>query len=329
MFLSARMVTSSAPVFCMRCGRRRLGGEYGCPACGGDVYGTTVPGDAVEVARTERPVGGVLGELLRLPDGAVVMLHGPRGSGKTSLALQAFERPHVASSEMEPLELLDYARRLGVKLGNVSMIQVLTLPEPRVDLGIPEDARDVVVDSLTATHQAASVMAELQERTRRVGGRAIVIVQHRKDDEYAGSAEIAHAADVEVEVLLVQGARTVRVLKNRFGALGNRAFRLAGGAPESGSRGRYYSVEGRLGDYRLVPHPSAGARHAAYLLAVERALDDPDSPALELPPPPCAVAALPSRLYRGGWIEPEDRADRARYADAHGVPYFSPCGDDT
>lgn len=288
------------------------------------MYGPSVPGSARPRRRTGDELHGLLGRLASLPRGKILLLHGTRGIGKTSLALTAFRRPHVATSEMEPEELLRYARRLGARVHGVSAIRVEELEgETAVDLGVGPGADELVVDSLTATSADVAAMRAVKAWCDATGGRACVVLQHTKDGQYAGSSAIAHAGDVEAELVAGDGERKLRLVKNRFGSLGDLEFALGPKGPYAPVRGRYYSVEGRPGAYRLASYPSAGAQRAAYLEAVERDRAHGRS-TLELPDPPVAVAAVPSVLYPGGWVEPEDQATRAAFAEARGVPYFSP-----
>lgn len=311
--------------YCARCARVRRAGEWRCPACGCDAYDDVVAGTARPRKRGKHPLAGVLGRVVELPPGGLLLLHGPRGVGKTSVALGALDRPWLVTSEMEPEELLRYARRLGARVDRVSRPTWIE-EELRLDLGEPPAGRprDLVLDSATATGHAVEALVAVRAHVRELGVRAIVLVHETKDGLIRGSSSLGFDCDVDVRIDYDAGARRIEVLKNRFGAEAELRFELGEDGPRLPAADRYYSVEGRPGAYRLEPWPADQARHAAYLRAVEAARAQEDGPVLYLPPPPVAVAALPSTLYARGWIEPPDVAGRKAYAQAQGVPYFSP-----
>lgn len=310
----------------MRCGRSRLSGEWSCPACGCDVYADHVPGSARPRKALPSPLGGVLAGLVELHPGQVLLLHGPRGVGKSTVALQALTRPSVVTAEMAPHQVLTYARRIRARLTEVR-VPVWDAAAARIELQLaPErSSRDVLLDSLTATGRPVEALAALRAWCSERGARAIAIVQQTKEGEARGPSSLGFDCDVEVRLEEVAGQRRAVVEKNRNGPEGSRLYRLTEAGAHSAPAPRYYSVEGHGGRYQLRPHPDPGARYAEYLRAVEASMQrDEGGEQLTLPEPPAAVAAQRSALYRGGWIEPVDHEARAAFALAHGVPYFSP-----
>lgn len=326
------MSAPTPPVsFCQACGRARELGEWGCP-CGCDVYGAEVPpGVAGAETFPLRRLAGALGGVLSVRPPAVIGMHGRRGSGKTTLALQACTRPHVVTAEMDEGLVAAYLTRLGVRHHGISRPRREEDPLTRQAVirwgESAESADELVLDSATETGDELLAVETARAWATRRGGVAIVIFQHTKAGDARGSAQALHACDVEVLVEQLDGERVVSVVKNRFGGTTSAAFDLAGGGPAQPARDRYYSVEGEAPAYRLVPYPSPrSGPYAAFWRWAEAQLNDPsdDGEPVTLPDAPCAVAALRSELYRPPWSEPPDVADRAAFARAQGVPYWSP-----
>lgn len=316
------------PEFCLSCGRPRAQGEWGCP-CGGDVYGDEVPAGVGGLETFPlRPLVGQLGALLSVRPPAVVAMHGRRGSGKTTLALQACRRPHVVTAEMDEDLVSAYLARLGVRHAGISRPRRAEdeAGQPVLRWGASaEEADELVLDSATETGDELLAVQMARAWAIRRSGVAIVIFQHTKAGEARGSAQALHACDVEVLVEQLEGERLVSVVKNRFGGTASAAFDLADGAPAAPARDRYYSVEGEAPAYRLVPYPSPrSGPYAAFWRWAEAELGKDEGEPVSLPDPPCAVAALRSELYRPPWAEPPDVAARAAFARAQGVPYWSP-----
>jgi PAS domain-containing protein len=295
-----------------------------------------VPGTATPVARAPAPVGGILSGLLELPRNAIALLHGPKGVGKSTLVLSMLQEPWLCGDEMVPELVLAYVTRQGSRLAGISRPEWIGEPINDMDLRIPdrEVPPDVIVDSATATGHPVETLRALRRYTARYGTRGLVIVQQTKDGQARGSATLAFDVDVEIELEIDRGERRAVITKNRFGWEGSRAYALTDRGIGLPTFSGYYSVEGVPGRYRLVRHPAPTRMpYAGYLWAVEEdlagleRLADEDlvgRKVLELPPGPVAVAAQRSRLYRGGWVEPQDWEARRVFAEAHGLPYFSP-----
>jgi len=310
------------PTYCVRCGRQRRPSEFACPGtpvapCGGTFYGREVPGTA-RPSPTSGPLAGALAGLLELPPGAVALLHGPKGAGKTSIALTALTEPWVSSSEMAPGMVLAYAARMGVRLAGVSTPELLEprpLEGPPVRLHVPRRhaAGDVLLDSVTRCGDALGALRALEAHCKATGARGIAIAQHTKEGDVKGPAALEYDCDAIVEV---QRGR-LNVTKNRFGREDSRLFALEEAGAALPTWDRYYSIEGDGPNYRIVPWPSSpGARFAEPYRAATAGK-------LELPEPPIAVAAEHSRVY-GGWIAPPDVAQRKQFAASNGLTFWEP-----
>jgi hypothetical protein len=277
--------------------------------------------------REPSPVRGLLANVVDLPPGGLALLHGPRGVGKTTIMLGMLEQPWLVTSEMDPQELLRYAKRQGAELAGVSRFTWIGEPTNEILLNVRRGGfdvpPDVLFDSASATGHPVEAVQAMRRRCARYGTRGLVIVHQTKDGEARGSGSITYEVDVELRLEDDRGERRVLVEKNRYGPVGSVAYRMTTEGVSLPSPNGYYSVEGAAGRYRLVRHPAARRMfHAAYLWAVEAARDAGEE--LDLPAAPLAVAASPSRLYRGGWVEPQDVSERRAFAEAHGIPYFSP-----
>lgn len=275
---------------------------------------------------------GVLGELVRPIPPAVIVLHGRRGSGKSTLALGSFARPYVVTAEMSPALVELYLHRLGQAHAGIDEAWLDAEASPaELHLGQgAERVRELVLDSATETGDEIAAVRACRAWARRRQGVAILVFQHTKDGQPRGSSAALHACDVEILVEELDGDRVIDVQKNRFGPTGSRTFRLESDGAAAPKRDRYYSVEGSGGAYRLVPWAglatptSRTCGRAGVLRFQEEQLAEEDGKPLPLPPPPRAVGASRSLLAPRGWIEPPDWEQRAAFAVAQGVPYWSP-----
>jgi hypothetical protein len=353
-----------AKSWCINCSRRRLLDEFRCPACGCEHYDDQLYGpggeEPVNDPKTAK-LGGILGRIVTLNAGEVLVLLGPKGAGKTSLALSGFQEilePWVMTSEMSPRKLRRYAKRLGIKLGGISepgqvprvsrllapsssgdpFDRPLELPEHQaareaeteLGLSFPRDGRFMgyIVDSLTMTGDPVRALALLMDRCQATGARAIATSQWTTAGTARGGSMIEYNADVTVEIEKISATeRRAVCTKSRNEEEKSILFQYQ----EDGNVGGlawdpvYYSIEGTDPDYTIVPWPSPGAhppRHAGLLRALASGERLED---LELPPPPVAVAALDGgNLYpgRSRWVEPRDARHRAAFANAHGLNYY-------
>ena len=262
------------------------------------------------------PLLGLLGLVCVLPPGNVLALFGEAGAGKSALALTAFERPHVTTSEMGPSLVIAYARRNHAEI--LECVPFRLNDDNSIDLRVMVGPGgiwpDVVLDSGSGTGDAMAAMKAAKRYAETRNARVIVIMHVRKDGRMRGSAVLEHEPDVLVELT----GKRLEVKKSRHGqAMTLQVRRHAeSGVHKVRPMSGYFSIEGDDGDApRLVPVPGRGSKRAGVFKK---------KAGLKLPPPPFAASALKSHLYESGWVEPDDQAERVAYAHAHGIPYFSP-----
>lgn len=170
--------------------------------------------------------------------GAVVLLAGEPGVGKSTLLLQAADAVAAAGNQVLLVSAEESVEQIGLRAARLGLgaSPVAALAERDVDLvgAVARRARPdvLVVDSiqtLAAPDVAGSAgsAAQVRECTARLcslardAGIAVVLVGHvTKDGSIAGPKLVEHAVDV---VLYLEGdprldLRVVRSLKNRFGA---------------------------------------------------------------------------------------------------------------
>jgi hypothetical protein len=278
--------------------------DWACPACFGDIFGPDLAGHLNPPERApETLLGGPLSDVQVRP-GAVVLLWGPPGGGKTTLAIRACSpKTLFLTNEMAPDLVLRYARRLGVRIGRIAA------PQHDADGGLtwPDAAwRVVVLDSVTHCPADYAAMLAIRDYARSNDAIAVVIAQATKAGDMRGDRRIEHDAEIVIRV----GDNRYDVTKNRFGPT------FSGVLSKVDQRG-YYSIEGEAGSYRLAAHPSRRATWNAPLLAWERAPSG-------APLPPVAVAARSSALYPSGYVEPPDIDERVAFAARLGVPIWRP-----
>src|SRR5207244_494586 len=127
--------------------------------------------------------------------GSVVLLHGPPGAGKSTLALQAaagVAGSVYASAEEDAARVADRAVRLRLR-------RDLLLLEARGAAGALaacHDAPLIVLDSLQALagHAVASAAAAL-DHARRTGACVVLVCHETKAGQHAGPRAIEHLVD--------------------------------------------------------------------------------------------------------------------------------------
>jgi hypothetical protein len=319
----SRVNDQGEAVFCVKCARPRESGEFRCVGvttaghlCGCTVYDSTVPGSAVPTVPDIPPLFGQLGELLALPRGEVAILLGPRGAGKSGLALTAFRRYWVSSTEMNPPKILEYAARLGARRGLVGCTMLRADGDSdHVDLRVARPALgepwpDLIVDAIQHGEVSPQrVLRQIYSYTRATGARAIAVSQVTRTGEARGGADLEHLCDALLEVT----RQRVSVLKSRSGPERSAPHRRAGASP---TVARYYAVETTRQGYAMRMHPG-DLKWGAPFRAAERGNLD------LLPPPPLALAAKRSTLYGGQWVDAPDWEARRDYAHALGVPFLT------
>lgn len=197
-----------------------------------EVEAYEIPRAPTGVAELDRVLGG------GLVPGAVVLIGGDPGIGKSTLLLQALAHMSVAhrvlyvSGEESPQQIALRAQRLALDAGQVVLLAEINLEKI---LGIlqREKPKVAVIDSIQtvyseALQSAPGSVAQVREcaaqltRYAKQSGTSIVFVGHvTKEGTLAGPRVLEHIVDT---VLYFEGEtsssfRLVRAFKNRFGAV--------------------------------------------------------------------------------------------------------------
>lgn len=246
---------------CTECGGQTLKWQGQCPHCtawntlvetiaektASRFQALTEPSKLQKLSQVEageeqrRPTG--IGELDRvlgggLVRGAVVLLGGDPGIGKSTLLLQALSLMDAScnavyvSGEESPQQIAIRARRLAVEPGSLNLLAEIQLEKILSVLGAQKP--DVaVIDSIQtvyseALQSAPGSVAQVREcaaqltRFAKTSGTAIMLIGHvTKEGTLAGPRVLEHMVDA---VLYFEGDtntsfRLVRAIKNRFGAV--------------------------------------------------------------------------------------------------------------
>jgi DNA repair protein RadA/Sms len=196
--------------------------------------------EATEVARTpsgieelDRVLGGGIVE------GAVVLIGGDPGIGKSTLLLQALDALHRAglptlyvTGEESGAQVALRSRRLGLHQSQVNVLAEIQLEKILATLDATQPAV-AVIDSIQTVYSdqltsAPGSVAQVREcaahltRAAKSSGVTIILVGHvTKEGALAGPRVLEHMVDT---VLYFEGDthssfRLVRAIKNRFGAV--------------------------------------------------------------------------------------------------------------
>ncbi|MHB1231757.1 MAG: DNA repair protein RadA [Burkholderiales bacterium] len=197
-----------------------------------EVEALEVPRTPTGVAELDRVLGGGLVE------GAVVLIGGDPGIGKSTLLLQALAHMSVAqkvlyvSGEESPQQIALRAKRLALNASAVILLAEINL-EKIIALLKRERPQVAVIDSIQtvyseALQSAPGSVAQVREcaaqltRYAKQAGTTIIFVGHvTKEGTLAGPRVLEHIVDT---VLYFEGEtsssfRLVRAFKNRFGAV--------------------------------------------------------------------------------------------------------------
>lgn len=298
--------------YCQQCGRGRGPREWSCPTCGNGIYGPLV--------RSKLPVldlvrlGGPLETLPGLARGTVLVLYGERGTGKSTVALQAFSRPWMITTEMEPGLCANYAARLGVELVTASEVRAV---EELAQLQPPDGVTGIVLDSLNGLGFLAveALWEWLTSTCRALAVPGVGVAMTTTSDGVRGGEVVPHSCHVLVHCRVTGEGRDLDVQKNRFGGVVTIPWVLPGEELAT----VYYSVEpAKGGGYQLVAAPWCKSD----------VWDQVRAKKLHAPPAPAAAAARWDPQLYGGWVEPPDWRRRAAYCEARGVKYWRPGEDD-
>ncbi len=197
-----------------------------------EVEAAEVPRSPTGVAELDRVLGG------GLVDGAVVLIGGDPGIGKSTLLLQALahmstsQKVLYVSGEESAQQIALRARRLALDAKSVELLAEINLEKILATLKAHKP-RVAVVDSIQtvyseALQSAPGSVAQVREcaaqltRYAKQAGTAIIFVGHvTKEGALAGPRVLEHIVDT---VLYFEGDtnssfRLVRAFKNRFGAV--------------------------------------------------------------------------------------------------------------
>jgi len=197
-----------------------------------DIESTGVPRYSSGVAEFDRVLGGGLVE------GAVVLIGGDPGIGKSTLLLQSLSvlstdrRALYVSGEESGAQIALRARRLGLDGTSLHLLAEIQLERIQAAL-LAEKPAVAVIDSIQTVYSEALTsapgsVAQVREcaaqltRTAKQSGMTIILVGHvTKEGSLAGPRVLEHIVDT---VLYFEGDtqssfRLIRAIKNRFGAV--------------------------------------------------------------------------------------------------------------
>ena len=307
-------------LYCYDCASPVPTGNLLCPRCGGATLskGAARPTETAQLETPPLPEPWA-GVLQAWPEGSVVGIFGPKGSGKSSLCWRL--RPDwVLTSEQTVHACAVALQRIQGADRRPTEIRTVRRPDDvRAKLGQVHQGL-VVLDSITrcgGLHGAREALEALAEWCQAgPGRRAVGVLQVNAKGRPAGLTENEHLTDAIVGVAVEEsGLRRLFAEKNRSGGLGSRYFQLTASGLEAGHFPYSYSVEGPAGAYRLEPYPSREARWQGVLHAAFSANEGAR--------PGLASAGRLVPGYPGGRLEPADVEQRRIFAEAHGLEWFT------
>lgn len=196
-----------------------------------DVQAVEVPREPSGIGELDRVLGG------GIVRGAVILLGGDPGIGKSTLLLQALARIGeqrkvlYVSGEESPQQIALRANRLALQADRVRLLAEIrletvlaTLAAESPDVAVIDSIQTVYSDQITSAPGSVSQVRECAAQLTRLAkqrGITILLVGHvTKDGAIAGPRVLEHIVDT---VLYFEGDshssfRMVRAIKNRFGA---------------------------------------------------------------------------------------------------------------
>jgi DNA repair protein RadA/Sms len=206
--------------------------ETGAVAKLADVDAEESPRRTTGIAELDRVLGG------GLVHGAVVLIGGDPGIGKSTLLLQALSAMALTTSalyvsgEESARQVALRARRLALDTGGLHMLAEIqlerilaTLKERRPEVAVIDSIQTVYAEALQSAPGSVAQVRECAAQLTRFAkssGTALLLVGHvTKEGAIAGPRVLEHMVDC---VLYFEGDahssfRLVRAIKNRFGAV--------------------------------------------------------------------------------------------------------------
>jgi DNA repair protein RadA/Sms len=189
------------------------------------------PRTKVGIDELDRVLGG------GLVAGAVILLGGDPGIGKSTLLLQACARLAPAESvlyvtgEESPQQVALRARRLGVEGGGLALLAETSV-ERILATALDAHPRVIVIDSVQTIYteeldSSPGAVGQLREASARLvrfakeSGTVVFLIGHvTKEGQIAGPRVLEHMVDTVLYFESEAGSRyrIVRAVKNRFGA---------------------------------------------------------------------------------------------------------------
>ena len=196
-----------------------------------DVQAVEVPREPSGIGELDRVLGG------GIVRGAVILLGGDPGIGKSTLLLQALARIGqerkvlYVSGEESPQQIALRANRLALQADRVRLLAEIrletvlaTLAAESPDVAVIDSIQTVYSDQISSAPGSVSQVRECAAQLTRLAkqrGITILLVGHvTKDGAIAGPRVLEHIVDT---VLYFEGDshssfRMIRAIKNRFGA---------------------------------------------------------------------------------------------------------------
>jgi DNA repair protein RadA/Sms len=196
-----------------------------------EVQAEDVPRDSAGVDELDRVLGG------GLVRGAVILIGGDPGIGKSTLLLQALAamgatRPVLyVSGEESPQQIALRASRLAVDAGKVKLLAEIrveaimaALKRDRPEVVVIDSIQTLYSDQITSAPGSVTQVRECAAQLTRMAkqsGTTLLLVGHvTKEGSLAGPRVLEHMVDT---VLYFEGDshssfRMIRAVKNRFGA---------------------------------------------------------------------------------------------------------------
>jgi hypothetical protein len=258
---------------------------------------------------------------MRFELGGTGLISGNKGSGKTTSAMK-MGPTRFLTSEQHPEKVGHLYYRLNRPTSQPPLLSSISSWEQLAEdlIGLTEHDL-VIVDSisqLAEPHMSGRIVGECVQLIQKSSARAWFISQFTKDGNMLGPNELNHLVDVVAKIPDDKlGMRRLILEKNRFGRLSSTYFAIDDSGIVKPRFAHAYSVEGPAGNYSLNLYP---IKRGAIWNGIFAQLDEAGVGPLE----GFASCAMASRIYRTGFVEPDDVNMRKRFAQDHGLEWIAP-----